>query len=132
MAQSKPTSSFRGKKPDEVTCGIAHIKATDNNTCVTITDLSGKVLVSKTGGSVGFKGAKKNTPFAAQLAASKAAEIANVNFEMKKIAIYVKGVGPGRDAAPRALVTSGLQVLFIKDKTGVPHGGCRAPKTRRV
>lgn len=114
-----------------VPVGVAHIQATFNNTIVTITDTEGKVLAWATGGVVGFKGTRKSTPFAAQLAARNAAKKA-MEYGLKDVFVYVKGPGAGRETAIRALQSAGLNVKGIKDVTPIPHNGCRLPKKRRV
>lgn len=111
--------------------GIAHIKSTFNNTLITISDLQGNTIAWASAGTVGFKGSRKSTPFAAQLAAEKAAKEA-IEHGMKEVAVYVKGPGAGREAAIRSLQAAGLQVSLIKDVTPIPHNGCRPPKRRRV
>jgi small subunit ribosomal protein S11 len=111
--------------------GIAHVKATFNNTIVTITDSSGKTISWGSAGKVGFKGSKKSTPFAAQLAASAAAREA-MDLGLRKVEIWVKGPGSGREAAIRSLSAAGLEIAVIKDVTPIPHNGCRPPKRRRV
>lgn len=111
--------------------GVVHISATFNNTIITITDLQGNTISWASAGSVGFKGARKGTPFAAQTAAEKAALTA-MGFGLKKIEIMINGQGAGRETAIRALQVIGLEILFIKDITPVPHNGCRPPKSRRV
>ncbi len=126
MAKSK-----RRRVRRNVTRGVAHIKATFNNTTVTITDMNGDVLCWATAGTVGFKGSRKSTPFAAQRAAETAAERA-AKFGMKEIEIKVKGPGSGRESAITGLQSSGLSVRAIEDITPLPHNGCRPPKKRRV
>ena len=111
--------------------GAAHISSTYNNTIVTITDLDGNAISWATSGGMGFKGSRKSTAYAAQMAAEDAAKKA-VDHGMKTIEVYVKGPGPGRESAIRALATVGLNVTLIKDVTPVPHNGCRPPKRRRV
>lgn len=111
--------------------GVAHIYATFNNTIVTITDISGNCILWDSSGTTGFKGTKKGTPYAASICAGKCARDA-VNLGMKSIEIWLKGPGPGRDAAVRALKASGLKITVIKDVTPLPHNGCRPPKQRRV
>lgn len=111
--------------------GIAHILATFNNTIITITDLEGNALCTSSSGSCGFKGSKKSTPFAAQIAADKVAKRAR-DFGMQKVDICVKGPGAGRESAIRAIQAAGLHVNSIKDTTPIPHNGCRPPKRRRV
>ena len=109
--------------------GVAHIKATFNNTIVTITNLSGETVSWKSAGSIGFKGTKKSTPYAAAQAAQEAAKKANKQ-GVKEVYVKVKGVGAGRESAIRSLVTAGLLVKEIRDITPLPHNGCRAPKQR--
>ncbi len=111
--------------------GVAHIKATFNNVIVTLTDLTGNTISWASSGKMGFKGSKKNTPFAAQVTAESAAKAA-MELGLKKIEVLIKGVGSGRDAAVRSLNTTGLEVTSIKDITPLPHNGCRPPKRRRV
>ena len=110
---------------------MAHIHASFNNTIVTITDVNGNTISWASGGSVGFKGAKKGTPFAAQVASERAARAA-MEHGMRKVDVLVKGPGPGRETAIRSLQAAGLEILSIKDVTPVPHNGCRPPKRRRV
>ena len=126
MAKSK-----RRKVRRNVTRGIAYIKATFNNTIVTITDTNGDVLCWATAGTVGFKGSRKSTPFAAQRAAETVAERA-AKFGMKEIEVRVKGPGSGRESAITGLQSSGLSIRAIEDITPLPHNGCRPPKKRRV
>jgi len=122
----------RKKKKEKVEAeGQAHIKATFNNTIVTLTDNYGNVISWASAGLMGFKGARKNTPFAAQLAAQAAAKEA-MDLGLKRISIMVKGPGTGREAAIRSLQAAGLEVIAIKDVTPIPHNGCRPPKKRRV
>lgn len=111
--------------------GIAHIKSTFNNTIVSITDRQGNVIAWASGGTVGFKGTKKGTPFAAQLAAEQAAKKA-MDLGLREIDVLVKGPGAGRETAIRALQAAGLVINSIKDVTPIPHNGCRPPKQRRV
>jgi small subunit ribosomal protein S11 len=110
--------------------GVAHVKATFNNVIVTLTDMYGNTIAWASSGKMGFKGSKKNTPFAAQIAAESAAKAA-MDVGMKKIDVLIKGVGSGRDAAVRSLNTAGLEITSIKDITPLPHNGCRPPKKRR-
>jgi len=114
-----------------VSHGVAHIKATFNNTIVTITDTNGGSIVSSSSGAVGFKGTKKGTPFAAQLAAEAAGKKA-IETGVREIDVFVKGPGSGRETAIRALQAVGLSILSIKDVTPIPHNGCRPKKRRRV
>ncbi|MBH51142.1 MAG: 30S ribosomal protein S11 [Candidatus Neomarinimicrobiota bacterium] len=121
----------RKKKRTADAAGIAHIKATFNNTHITLTDKFGNVIAWSTAGTSGFKGSRKSTAFAATLAAEKAAQEA-VQMGMKTIDVRVKGPGAGRESAIRALAVAGLEVASIKDVTPLPHNGCRPPKRRRV
>lgn len=111
--------------------GVAHVKATFNNVIVTLTDLYGNTISWASSGKMGFKGSKKNTPFAAQLTAEAAAKEA-IDLGLRKVEVLIKGVGSGRDAAVRSLATAGLDISSIKDITPLPHNGCRPPKRRRV
>ena len=121
----------RRKEKKNVAHGHAHIKSTFNNTIVTITDPSGAVIAWASSGQVGFKGSRKSTPFAAQLAAEAAARRA-MEHGMKKVDVFVKGPGSGRETAIRSLQATGLEVGSISDVTPIPHNGCRPPKRRRV
>lgn len=111
--------------------GVAHIQSTFNNTIVTITDPQGSALAWSSAGQAGFKGSRKSTPFAAQLAAENAAKAA-MEYGMREVEVLVKGPGSGREAAIRALQAAGLEISMIKDVTPIPHNGCRPPKRRRV
>lgn len=119
----------KAKRADAV--GVAHIKATFNNTIVCITDTTGAVLAWSSAGRSGFKGSKKSTPFAAQLAANASAKEA-MDAGVRKVEVWVKGPGSGREAAIRSLQAAGLEITAIKDVTPIPHNGCRPPKRRRV
>ena len=132
MAQQKK-STVRKKKRERlnVESGQAHIQASFNNTIVTITDMSGNAISWCSSGSLGFKGSRKSTPFAAQMVADEAAKPA-VAAGLKKVEVFVKGPGSGRESAIRALQTAGLEITMIKDVTPIPHNGCRPPKRRRV
>ncbi len=114
-----------------IASGIVHIQSTFNNTIVTITDSAGNVVAWSSAGVQGFKGSRKSTPFAAQLAAQDAAKKA-MEHGMKSVEVYVKGPGPGRESALRSLQAAGFNVVKIKDVTPIPHNGCRPPKRRRV
>lgn len=111
--------------------GVAHVQATFNNTIITITDNDGAVIAWASAGKVGFKGSRKSTPFAAQLAAESAAKDA-IGLGMKRLEVWVKGPGAGREAAIRSLQAAGMEISAIKDVTPIPHNGCRPPKRRRV
>lgn len=126
---SKPVKKKKHKK--QVQIGIVHIQSTFNNTVVTITDTSGNTLSWSSSGSRGFKGSRKSTPFAAQLAAEEAARRA-MEHGLKTVSVYVKGPGSGRESALRAIAQTGLRVTLIRDVTPIPHNGCRPPKRRRV
>ncbi|GEN88591.1 30S ribosomal protein S11 [Oceanobacillus sp. FSL W8-0428] len=129
MARKTNTRKRRVKK--NIESGIAHIRSTFNNTIVTITDTQGNAIGWSSAGALGFKGSKKSTPFAAQMAAETAAKSAIEN-GMKTLEVTVKGPGAGREAAIRSLQAAGLEVTAIVDVTPVPHNGCRPPKRRRV
>lgn len=123
----------RTKKRDrkKIDVGVAHIQSTFNNTIVTITDKDGNTISWASAGTLGLKGSRKSTPYAAQMAAEKAAEAA-MEHGVKEVDCYVKGPGSGREAAIRALQVAGIDVAMIKDVTPIPHNGCRPPKRRRV
>ncbi|MDA8422914.1 MAG: 30S ribosomal protein S11 [Nitrospiraceae bacterium] len=121
----------KGKERKNVANGVAHIHASFNNTIVTITDTAGNVLTWSSAGNKGFKGSRKSTPFASQLAAEAAAKKA-MEHGMKQVEVYVKGPGTGRESAIRAIQAAGLEIVAIKDVTPIPHNGCRPPKRRRV
>ncbi|MCM8813827.1 MAG: 30S ribosomal protein S11 [Candidatus Omnitrophica bacterium] len=131
MTVSGKQGKTRKKSVKHVSEGVAHIQATFNNTIVTITDMRGNTVSWASAGTSGFKGSRKSTPFAAQVAAQNAAKKAK-DAGMKEIAVYVNGPGSGRESAIRALQAAGLQINLIKDVTPVPHNGCRPPKRRRV
>jgi small subunit ribosomal protein S11 len=130
MAKPKRVSRKRKEKKN-IERGQAHIRATFNNTLVTMTDVAGNTLSWASSGGMGFRGSRKSTPFAAQIAAEKAATAA-MEHGLRYVDVYVKGPGSGREAAIRALQTAGLEVCLIKDVTPIPHNGCRPPKRRRV
>ena len=123
--------TFKKKEKKHVPTGLAHIQASFNNTVVTISDPSGNVVSWSSSGSLGFRGSRKGTPFAAQQAAQKAASAAR-DHGMRVVDVRVKGPGSGRESAIRALASAGLEVRSIKDVTPIPHNGCRPPKRRRV
>jgi small subunit ribosomal protein S11 len=125
----RQTGARRVRK--NVPVGQAHIHATFNNTIITMTDTQGNTVAWASGGTVGYKGSRKSTPYAARVAAENAAR-SSMDHGMREVEVYVKGPGPGREAAIRALQGSGLRVRMIADVTPVPHNGCRPPKKRRV
>ncbi len=131
MATQKVKKTRRRKERKNVEHGAAHIKSTFNNSIVTLTDEVGNALSWSSAGSLGFRGSRKSTPFAAQMAAETAAKVA-MEHGLKSIEVYVKGPGSGREAAIRSLQAAGLEVTLIKDVTPIPHNGCRPPKRRRV
>lgn len=133
MAKKQRKSSAKKKRKKQVSDpnGMAFIKATFNNVIVTITDADGNALSWSSAGKEGFKGSRKNTPYAAQLSAETAATAA-YEMGLRRVEVFVKGPGSGRESAIRALATSGLEVTTIKDRTPIPHNGCRPPKRRRV
>jgi small subunit ribosomal protein S11 len=129
---AKPGKRVRKKSEKKnVPNGIAHIQATFNNTIITITDVTGNVISWCTSGSKGFRGSRKSTPFAAQMAAEDAAKKAQEH-GLRSVEVWVKGPGSGRESALRALQSVGLTITMIKDVTPIPHNGCRPPKRRRV
>ena len=130
MAQAKKTTARKKKIKRYLTKGVAHIHSTFNNTIVTITDVSGNAISWSSAGALGYKGAKKATPFAAQLAAEAAGKAA-FDQGLRQVDVEVKGPGAGRESAVRALANVGLQVLSIEDTTPIPHNGCRPPKRPR-
>ena len=129
MAAQKVVKKRRERK--NVEKGAAHIRATFNNTIVTITDMAGNAISWASAGELGFKGSRKSTPFAAQSASETAAKAA-MEHGLKTVEVFIKGPGAGRESAIRALETVGLQITLIKDVTPIPHNGCRPPKRRRV
>ncbi|MBB5181699.1 small subunit ribosomal protein S11 [Planomicrobium koreense] len=129
MARKQQTRKRRVKK--NIESGIAHIRSTFNNTIVTITDMQGNAVSWSSAGALGFRGSRKSTPFAAQMAAETCAKT-SIEHGLKTLEVTVKGPGSGREAAIRALQAAGLEVTAIKDVTPVPHNGCRPPKRRRV
>lgn len=131
MAKQPVTRRPRKRDRKNVNTGVVHIKSTFNNTIVSITDPQGNVIAWASSGAVGFKGSRKSTPFAAQLAAEKAARAAQEH-GLRRAEIQVKGPGSGRDTAVRSIQNTGIEVISIKDVTPVPHNGCRLPKRRRA
>lgn len=119
------------KEKRVISKGVVHIQSTFNNTIVTVTDMTGNVVTWTSAGAKGFKGSRKGTPFAAQVAADTAAKKA-MEYGMKAVDVYIKGPGPGREAALRSLQAAGLNITLIRDVTPIPHNGCRPPKRRRV
>jgi len=128
---AKPSTRTRKKVKKNVVDGIAHVHASFNNTIIMITDRQGNALCWATAGGSGFRGSRKSTPFAAQVAAERAGTVAQ-EYGMKNLEVWVKGPGPGRESAVRALNNLGFKIQQIEDKTPIPHNGCRPPKRRRV
>ena len=131
-AQQTQTTKARKKVKKQVVDGIAYIRASFNNTIVTITDIQGNTIAWSSAASCGYRGSRKSTPYAAGEAAAKVAQMVVENFGMKNVHVRVKGPGPGRESAIRSLHTAGLKILSITDATGIPFNGCRDPKKRRV
>lgn len=129
--KSARRTARKRKERKNIEHGAAHIRSTFNNTIVTITDTAGNAISWASAGALGFRGSRKSTPFAAQMAAEAAAKAA-MEHGLKTVEVYVKGPGAGREAAIRALQAAGLEVSLIKDVTPIPHNGCRPPKRRRV
>ena len=130
VTKAKRTTK-KGREKKNIEKGAAHIRSTYNNTIITLTDVNGNAISWASAGELGFKGSKKSTPFAAQMAAETAAKLA-VDQGLKTVEVFVKGPGQGRESAIRALQTAGLEITLIKDVTPIPHNGCRPPKRRRV
>ncbi|MCD6309109.1 MAG: 30S ribosomal protein S11 [Candidatus Eremiobacteraeota bacterium] len=128
---AKKFGSRKKKEKKNIARGIAHIKSTFNNTVITISDMKGNTVAWSSAGELGFKGSRKSTPFAAQMAGDSAARKA-MEHGMRTVEVYVKGPGAGREAAIRSLQAAGLEISLIKDVTPIPHNGCRPPKRRRV
>jgi len=133
MAKAKAKTSKVRKKKVRLTIdeGIATVHSSFNNTIVSLSDLAGNVLTWSSGGKIGYKGSRKSTPFAAQMAADEVAKTA-LEMGLKKVRVIIKGPGGGRDSAVRAINAAGLQVTMIRDATPIPHNGCRPPKQRRI
>lgn len=131
MARRTTTARVKRRERKNIEQGVAHIQSTFNNTIVTITDTNGNAISWSSAGSLGFKGSRKSTPYAAQMAAEAAAKAA-MEHGLREVECFVKGPGSGREAAIRSLQASGLEVNVIKDVTPIPHNGCRPPKRRRV
>ncbi len=131
MAKPGKRTVRKSKEKKNITNGVAHIQATFNNTIITITDVNGNVISWSTCGAKAFKGSRKSTPFAAQVAAEEAAKKAQEH-GLRNVEVHVKGPGSGRESALRALSNAGLNITVIKDVTPIPHNGCRPPKRRRV
>jgi small subunit ribosomal protein S11 len=130
LVKKKVTRTKRRERKN-IERGVAHIKSTFNNTFISITDVDGNAISWSSAGNVGYKGSRKSTPFAAQLAAEAAAKVA-MEHGMRQVEVFVKGPGAGREAAIRSLQAAGLEVNAIRDVTPIPHNGCRPPKRRRV
>ena len=131
MVAAKKVVRTKRKERKNIETGVAHIRSTFNNTIVTIADTRGNILIWSSAGGLGFRGSRKSTPFAAQMAAEQAAKAA-MEHGLKVVEVFVKGPGGGREAAIRSLQAAGLEVNAIKDVTPIPHNGCRPPKRRRV
>ncbi|MBQ3195911.1 MAG: 30S ribosomal protein S11 [Clostridia bacterium] len=131
MAKAKKVVSKKRRERKNIERGAAHIRSSFNNTIVTISDTNGNAISWASAGELGYRGSRKSTPFAAQMAAETAAKAA-MEHGLKTVEVYVKGPGQGREAAIRALQVAGLDVVSIKDVTPIPHNGCRPPKRRRV
>ena len=129
--QNSAAQRARKKVRKNVSDGIAHVHASFNNTIITITDRQGNALSASSSGAQGFKGSRKSTPFAAQVAAEQAGRIA-LEYGIKNLEVFIKGPGPGRESSVRALNNLGIKVTLIEDVTPIPHNGCRPPKRRRV
>ena len=131
MARAKKRKAGKKKVKKNIQTGIVHIQSTFNNTIITVTDVTGNVIAWSSAGVRGFKGSRKSTPFAAQVAAADAVKKA-MDHGLRNVTIYVKGPGSGRESAIRAIAGAGVNVILIRDITPVPHNGCRPPKKRRV
>lgn len=131
MAKTTKKVIKKRRERKNIESGAAHISSTFNNTIVTLTDLQGNTIAWASAGELGFKGSRKSTPFAAQMAAEHAAKLA-MDHGLKTVEVFVRGPGSGREAAIRSLAAAGLQITLIKDVTPIPHNGCRPPKRRRV
>ena len=131
MAEKKPRGRTRRRERKNIPVGRAYVQSTFNNTVITLTDLRGNVISWASAGTVGFKGSRKSTPYAAQVAADNAARRAMDN-GLRQVEVFVRGPGSGREAAIRSLQGAGIQVMSIRDVTPIPHNGCRPPKRRRV
>lgn len=129
---AKAQVKARKKAKRQISDGIVHIRATFNNTLITITDVQGNSLAWSSAAKCGYKGSRKSTPYAAGEAAQQAGQMVVDNYGMKSVDVYVSGPGPGRESAIRALIAVGIKIKSITDKTGIPHNGCRPPKKRRV
>lgn len=132
ISSTSPTKSKKKKVKRSVPLGQVHVLATFNNTIITVTDPKGGALTNSSAGACGFRGSKKGTAYAAQVAAEKAIESAKQQFGLSKVSVFIKGVGLGRDAAVRVLISANIGVESIQDVTGIPHGGVRPKKARRV
>jgi small subunit ribosomal protein S11 len=131
MAERKGRSRARRRERKSIPVGRAYIQSTFNNTIITLTDPNGNVIAWASAGTAGFKGSRKSTPYAAQIAADRAAK-RGMEHGLRQVEVYVRGPGSGREAAIRSLQGAGIQVMSIRDVTPVPHNGCRPPKRRRV
>jgi len=127
----KEATRVRRRERKNITSGVAHVNASFNNTMITITDAQGNTIAWSSSGSLGFKGSRKSTPFAAQVAAESAGRVA-MEYGVKNLEVRIKGPGPGRESAVRALHGLGIKITAISDVTPIPHNGCRPPKRRRI
>jgi small subunit ribosomal protein S11 len=132
MATVDKKTKTRKKNKRLVTDGVVHVFSSFNNTIITFTDRQGNALSWATAGGAGFRGSRKSTPFAAQVAAEKAGLVARDEYGMKTVIVFVRGPGPGRESSVRSLIALGFKILEISDVTGIPHNGCRPSKKRRV
>ncbi|KPK48262.1 MAG: 30S ribosomal protein S11 [Dehalococcoidia bacterium SM23_28_2] len=131
MAEKKGSGRVRRRERKNIPVGRAYVQSTFNNTIITLTDPNGNVIAWASGGTVGFKGSRKSTPYAAQIAADRVAK-RGMEHGLRQVDVYVRGPGSGREAAIRSLQGAGIQVMSIRDVTPIPHNGCRPPKRRRV
>lgn len=132
MATADKKSKVRKKNKRIVSDGVVHVFSSFNNTTITFSDRQGNALCWATAGGSGFRGSRKSTPFAAQVAAERAGLVARDEYGMKTVIVYVRGPGPGRESSIRSLIALGLKIVEVTDVTGIPHNGCRPPKKRRV
>jgi small subunit ribosomal protein S11 len=132
LAQNNKLTAKRKKNKRNIHDGMVHVHASFNNTIIMFSDKQGNALCWATSGGSGFRGSRKSTPFAAQVAAERAGKKARDEFDMKSVDVFINGPGPGRESAVRAIIALGIKITKIKDVTSIPHNGCRPPKKRRV